>query len=149
MTFVKTGCCERRWVCTPGRRCRCGGRKGRGAPSARAVGTAARHAHHHRSQRPILTKSYSTQQNIAILRSQWKSLYACEVLYQSRLKYFWAHRKHFKNIVFFRQNSRNCVCHCLYSQQQMCHKCSLLTSGFRFFAKNGFISYLFLSIRDI
>ena len=43
--FVKTGRCERRWVGTPGRRCRCGGRRRREAPTtAGAAATAARRA---------------------------------------------------------------------------------------------------------
>ena len=40
---VKTGRCEQRWVGTPGRRCRCGGRRRREAPTtAGAAATAAR-----------------------------------------------------------------------------------------------------------
>ena len=43
---MKTGRCERRWVGTPGRRCRCSGRRRRFAPPpASAAATAARRAH--------------------------------------------------------------------------------------------------------
>ena len=43
--FVTTGRSERRWVGTPGRRCRCSGRRRRFAPPpAPAAATAARHA---------------------------------------------------------------------------------------------------------
>ena len=43
---VKTGRCDQRWVGTPGRRCRCSGRRRRFAPPpASAAATAARRAH--------------------------------------------------------------------------------------------------------
>ena len=101
--FVTTGRSERRWVGTPGRRCRCSGRRRRFAPPpASAAATAACRAHepfytwHHPLRRPpsltapVCAKSHFTQPKKAIystktdLLSQLKPLYAYDMTFLCR-----------------------------------------------------------------
>ena len=72
--FVKTGRCERRWVGTPGRRCRCGGRRRREAPTTPgAAAMAARCVNptllttpcfHRISFYPVKTKQFTETKRI-------------------------------------------------------------------------------------
>ena len=86
--FVKTGRCERRWVGTPGRRCRCGGRRRREAPTtAGAAATAARRAHP-----PSLT---ATSFHKISFYSAKKAIYSAKTNLLSQRKPLYAYDMHF------------------------------------------------------